>query len=54
VAGCEDHVDLEPGEVEGLAAGDGLVGVVALERPEPGQGTNDMMSASTGTSISGQ
>ena len=38
VAGREDHVDLEAGELELLAAGDGLVGVVALERAEAGPG----------------
>ena len=32
--GGEDDVDLHPGELEPLAAGDGLVGVVALERAE--------------------
>ena len=34
VARGEDDVELEPGQLQGLAAGDGLVGVVALERPE--------------------
>ena len=38
VAGREEDVDLEPGELEPLAAGDGLVGVVALVRPEAGPG----------------
>ena len=34
VARGEDDVDLEAGKLELLAAGDGLVGVVALERAE--------------------
>ena len=38
VAGDEVHVDVEAGEREPLAALDGLVGVVALERAEPGPG----------------
>ena len=54
VPGGEEDVDLDAGELELLPARDGLVGVVALEGPEPGHGTKDMMSASTGTSISGQ
>ena len=38
VAGGEDHVDLEAGELELLAAVDRVLGVVALVRPEPGPG----------------
>ena len=34
VAGGEDDVELHPGQLQRLAAGDGLVGLVALERPE--------------------
>jgi hypothetical protein len=33
-----EDLDVEPGEVEALAAGDGLVGLVALIRPEPRPG----------------
>ena len=33
---CEDHVEREPGQLKRLAAGDCLVGVVALERAEAG------------------
>ena len=36
VARREDHVDLEAGELELLAAGDEVVGLVGLERPEAG------------------
>ena len=38
VAGGEEDVDLHPGELEPLAAGDGLVGVVALVGAEAGPG----------------
>ncbi len=34
VAGSEDDVDLETGELEMLSAGHGLLGVPALVRPE--------------------
>jgi hypothetical protein len=34
--GREQHVDLHPGELQPLAAGDRVVGVVGLERAEPG------------------
>ena len=54
VAGREEDVDLEARELELLAAGDRLVGVVALERAEARPGDVAMMSARTGTSISGQ
>ena len=54
VPGREQDVDLEAGELEPLAAGKGLVGVVALVRAEPAGNVNAMMSASRGTSSSGQ
>jgi hypothetical protein len=38
VAGGEDDVELEAGELEPLAAGDGVLGLVALERAEAGPG----------------
>jgi hypothetical protein len=34
----EDDVELQPGQLQGLAAGHGLVGVVALVGAEPGPG----------------
>ncbi len=37
VSGREDHVELQAGETEALAAADGVLGLVALERPEPGR-----------------
>src|SRR5438270_773813 len=33
----ESHVDLETGELEVLIAGDGVLGLIALERAEPGR-----------------
>ncbi len=37
VAGREEHVDVEAGERQTLAAGDGVLGLVALERAEAGR-----------------
>ena len=51
--GVKMHLDVEAGQAQPLAAGERVLGLVALERPEPG-GTQRMMSASTGRSISGQ
>jgi hypothetical protein len=38
VAGGEEHVDLQPGELEALTAHEDVLGLVALERPDPRKG----------------
>ena len=37
MAGREEDLDVKPGEAQPLAAGEGVLGLVALKRPEPGR-----------------